>query len=184
MNPLNFSLANFGTDTAISDQLFPISWKAVGLLENKCKLKVMGLTGDGSSNNRNLFKMHGLMSSECKKDGDVIYKIQNPFDRSRYIFFISDPLYLVKTLRNSLKSSCQGGARYMWNDGYDILWSHITSLYYEDLESGLHLMPKITLDHLNLTSYSKMNVHLAAQVLSTTVSNVLKEFGPRNAATF
>ena len=58
------------------------------------------------------------------------------------------------------------------------------SLYYEDLESGLHLMPKITLDHLNLTSYSKMNVHLAAQVLSTTVSNVLKEFGPGNAATF
>ena len=51
----------------------------------------------------------------------------------------------------------------------------------EDLESGLHLMPKITLDHLNLTPYSKMNVCLAAQELSTTVSNVLKEFGPRNA---
>ena len=42
-------------------------------------------------------------------------------------------------------------------------------------------MSKITLDYLNLTPYSKMNLRLAAQVLSTTVSNVLKEFGPRNA---
>ena len=98
-------------------------------------------------------------------------------------FFISDPPHLLKTLRNSLKSSTHGqSTRYMWNDEYNILWNHISDLFYEDLEYGMHLLPNITLEHINLTSYSKMNVRLAAQVLSTTVSKVLKEFAPSYTA--
>ena len=38
--------------------------------------------------------------------------------------------------------------------------------------------PKITTEHINLTPYSVMNVRLAAQVLSTSVSTALKTFGP------
>ena len=64
--------------------------------------------------------------------------------------------------------------RYMWNDEYN--------LFYEDLEYCMHLLPNITLEHINLTSYSKMNVRLAAQVLSSTVSNILSEFAPSYTA--
>ena len=70
----------------------------------------------------------------------------------------------------------------MWNDEYNILWNHISDLFYEDLEYGMRLLRNITLEHINLTSYSKMNVRLAAQVLSTTVSKVLKKFAPSYAA--
>jgi len=62
-----------------------------------------------------------------------------------------------------------------------LLWSHISDLYYENLAYGLKMTPRITNNHINLTSYSVMNVRLAAQVLSESVGNVLKEFGPPEA---
>ena len=186
VNPFKFTLANFGTDTATSEQLFPLFWKAVSLCEIRCKIKIMGVTCDGATQNRKFFKMHHLMTWEedLNSDVDVTYRIRNPFaDDDRYIYFISDPPHLLKTLRNCLKSSAHGQTtRYMWNDGFHILWNHISDLFYEDLECGLHLLPKLTVDHINLTSYAKMNVRLAAQVLSSTVSNVLKDFAPSYTA--
>ena len=65
----------------------------------------------------------------------------------------------------------------MWNSGF-ILWSHISQIYNEQLQSGLKFVPKLTCDHINLTPYSVMRVNLAAQVLSDTVGNVLNQFGP------
>ena len=62
----------------------------------------------------------------------------------------------------------------MWNSGFFFLWSHISRLYYEDLEYGLKLVNKLTSDHINLTSYSVMR----PQVLSETVGNVFNSFGP------
>jgi len=67
--------------------------------------------------------------------------------------------------------------RYMWNSGNFVLWSHISDLFYANLEHGLHLLPKLTYDHIKLTPYSVMNVRLAAQVLSTSVSKVLDQYG-------
>ena len=46
---------------------------------------------------------------------------------------------------------------------------------------GLHLLPKATNAHMHLSSYSVMNVRLAAQVLSSTVSVVLKISSPPEA---
>ena len=42
-------------------------------------------------------------------------------------------------------------------------------------------MPKITTDHILLTSYSKMRVNLASQVLSETVGHALKTFRSKEA---
>ena len=52
------------------------------------------------------------------------------------------------------------------NQGYDIKWAHIVELSENAVDVGKHL----TREHLNLTSYSRMNVRLAAQVF--THSNV------------
>ena len=72
----------------------------------------------------------------------------------------------------------------MWNDGQYILWQHIAQLFYEDAENGLKLLPKLTQDHIKLNSYSVMRVNLAPQVLSATVSAVLKTFGsPESSGT-
>ena len=89
----------------------------------------------------------------------------------------------MKTIRNCIFHSGSGrGTRYMWNNGFFLLWSHIARIYYEDLESGLKLVNKLTSDHLNITSYSVMRVNIAAQVLRETVGDVLNNFGPEEAA--
>ena len=38
VNPLKFALANFATKNVTAVQLFPLFWKAVGILEDKCNL--------------------------------------------------------------------------------------------------------------------------------------------------
>ena len=65
----------------------------------------------------------------------------------------------------------------MWNNEQYILWQHITKIFYQDIGSGLKLLPKLTYGHVNLNAYSVMRVNLAAQVLSAS----LKSFGPPEA---
>nr|XP_047126212.1 uncharacterized protein LOC124807816 [Hydra vulgaris]XP_047126213.1 uncharacterized protein LOC124807816 [Hydra vulgaris]XP_047126214.1 uncharacterized protein LOC124807816 [Hydra vulgaris]XP_047126215.1 uncharacterized protein LOC124807816 [Hydra vulgaris]XP_047126216.1 uncharacterized protein LOC124807816 [Hydra vulgaris]XP_047126217.1 uncharacterized protein LOC124807816 [Hydra vulgaris]XP_047126218.1 uncharacterized protein LOC124807816 [Hydra vulgaris]XP_047126219.1 uncharacterized p len=168
VNPFKFTLANF-----------PLFWKAVGICEMECKLKVMATTCDGASSNRKFFKMHSRLSnSNVKKDVVLTYKTINLYCPERYIYFIADPPNLLKTTRNCIYSSGSGKCtRYMWNDGLYILWSHIADIFKEDQICGLHLLPKLSYDHIKLSSYSVMNVKLAAQVLSTTVSKVLLNYG-------
>ena len=63
--------------------------------------------------------------------------------------------------------------RHMWN-GNDIVWYHLIKLYNDELGRNLKLIPKLTSEHFNLTPFSVMNVRLASQVLSETVSRVIK----------
>ena len=63
-----------------------------------------------------------------------------------------------------------------------IIWNHIADIFYEDQECGLHILPKLSYEHIKLTPYSIMNVKLAAQVLSSTVSKTLTSCGPPETA--
>ena len=165
--------------------MFPLYWKAVSICELQCNLKVVALICDGASTNRKLFRMHANMREEEDMNPyvDVTYRISNPFsNEKRYIYLISDPPHLIKTARNCLSNSGAGRCtRHMWNNFKFILWSHITDLFYEDRECGLQLLPKLTNEHVKLTPYSVMNVKLAAQVLSSSVSKFLENFGPADA---
>ena len=64
-----------------------------------------------------------------------------------------------------------------------MLWQHITALYYEDIDNGLKLLPRLTHEHIHLNAYSVIRVNFAAQVLSASVASVLKTFGPPEAST-
>lgn len=66
----------------------------------------------------------------------------------------------------------------MWNDGNRIIWYHFVKIVNDDMKNELKLLPKLTLEHVHLTPYSKMRVRLAAQVLSQSVSKVLKQYYP------
>ena len=47
------------------------------------------------------------------------------------------------------------------------MWYHLVKLYERtQSETGLYIGKRLKLEHLKLTSYSKMNVRLAAQVLA------------------
>lgn len=52
------------------------------------------------------------------------------------------------------------------NQGCDIKWAHIVELSEKAVaNTALYVGKNLTREHLNLTSYSRMNVRLAAQVL-------------------
>ena len=77
--------------------LFPILWDVIERLTRN-SFRVLAVTSDGASCNRNLFQMHAAK----KKDGTgAIYRTKNIFSvDGDYIYFISDPPHLLKTIRN------------------------------------------------------------------------------------
>ena len=92
-------------------------------------------------------------------------------------FFSSDVPHLIKTVCNNLFHSGYGKSMLLWNNGKHLLWKHISNLYREDRRTALWRLPKLSNDHIHLTSHAMMNVRYATQVLSETVGNVLKEHG-------
>lgn len=178
---LKFALAHFATTGVTAAQLMPLFWEAVGILETTCNLWVIATTSDGASPNRRFYRLHKPMDGGA--DTDFCYRTVNLYAPHRFVFFFSDAPHLVKTTRNCLLHSGYGTCtRYMWNDGNYLVWQHISQLFYQDADSGLKLLPKLTYEHINLNSYAVMRVNLAAQVLSASVAAVLKAFGPPEAA--
>lgn len=62
------------------------------------------------------------------------------------------------------------------------LGPYVKYVYQLDLDCGLHLAPKLTTDHIVLTSYSTIHVKLAVQILSNTVSTALKHYMSEEAS--
>ena len=173
---LKYCLAYFATTGITSAQLMPLFWDAVCILETSCTLPVIAATADGAPANRKFFNFHKGLDGDAGED--ICYRSVNFYAPDRFTSFFADAPHLIKTARNCLYSSGSGSCvRYMWNDGCHILWQHVSNLYYEDMENGLKLLPRLTYEHVNLTPYSKMRVNLAAQILSASVSAVLKMKG-------
>ena len=87
------------------------------------------------------------------------------------------------TTRNCLSSSGSGKFTFcMWNGGMFLLLDHIADIFYEDQECGLHILPKLCIEHIKVTPYSIMNVKLALQVIISTVSKVFLKYVPPEAA--
>ncbi len=171
---LKHVVAYYFTGNVTSFQLMPLFWKVVAVLETTVKLKVIAAVNDGASPNRKFFALHGKLGGKLP-DG-LVYKTPNLFCLSRMIYFFADVPHLIKTARNCLYNSGSGScSRYMWNNGQHLLFRHIADMFYHDQEFALHRLPKLTLDHVVLTSFSKMKVRLAVQVLSRTVSTCLLE---------
>ena len=152
-----------------STEIFVLFWRCVAILEMSCNLKVIAATSDGASSNRKLIKMHRDTDGGGNKD--VIYRAKNVYaEDDRFIYFFADPPHLIKTSRGCVANSGAGkNSRLLWNKGDYILWSHISYMYYENLDMGNKYTTKLKYEHINLTPYSVMNLKLAAQILSETV---------------
>ena len=171
---LKHIIGYYFTGNLTSYQLMPMFWKIVSVLEVAVNLWVVTAVNDGASPNRKFFNLHINLAEEIKCD--VVYKTRNVFAMSRYIYFFADSPHLMKTSRNCLYNSGSGShSCYMWNNGNYLLFKHIADLFYSDQDFALHSLPKLSLDHVILTPYSKMKVKLAVQVLSKSVAIALQE---------
>ena len=72
----------------------------------------------------------------------------------------------------------------MWKGVNFILWDHLRKILDDELENGLKLNPKLSINLIQLSSFSFMNVKLAAQTLSATNANILNNYyGPETIQT-
>ena len=103
---LQFPYAQFPCGSLKGDQMFHIFWKAVGRLE-RYGFRVLGLTCDGLAANRLLlFRLHAP-----KRSKELVHKALNPYSKeSPYVFFLSDPPHLLKTIRNCFANK----NRHLW----------------------------------------------------------------------
>ena len=99
LSDLEFPYASFPCTSLSGDQLYSLVWGCIRRLE-ACGFKVLALTCDGASANRNFLKLH-----KSSKE-DMVYKTVNPYaDEDRPVVFISDPPHLIKTAyRNDSQS--------------------------------------------------------------------------------
>ena len=175
---LKFELGYFGTKDVTAHQIMLTFWRAVAILEDTCQLPVIATVSDGASSNRAFYRMHRMLHQSVDSDIEVVHRTINLFAPERYIWFFADVPHLMKTTRNCMYHSGSGKTRYLWNDGKDILWSHISKIVCDESNCGLKLIPKLHEEHVRLNPYSKMNVRLAVQVLSQSVSNILYGYYP------
>ena len=68
-------------------------------------------------------------------------------------------LYFEFFMSGNLRSSGTGGTRYIRRNGKNLLWEHISRCYFADLEMGLHQLPKLTIEHIHVTSFARMRVN-------------------------
>ena len=100
---LKFPFAQYPTNNLSADLLYSMAWSVVRSL--KCAgFKVISLTGDKASVNMKFFHMHQV--DDYSSSGKAPYKIRHPYtSEKRDIYFISDVLHLIKTVRNCWSNS-------------------------------------------------------------------------------
>ena len=102
-----FPFAHFPTKDIAGDHLFSVMWEAIERIE-RLGLKVVALTADGSSMNRNIFCMHASNSK-------LRYRTKNIYAADeRLIYFFADVPHLMKTTRNCWSHSSERGTRNLW----------------------------------------------------------------------
>ena len=168
-------VAFFPTDTIKLYALFNIFWKCIAELEQR-DFKVLTSTRDGASPHLKFYRFHCPPGAP---KGTLIFKTENVYAReTRSIYFICDPVHLLKTTRNNWENSFwRNKTRKLRNNNMWISWLQLIDAFEnvinESSASGLRLLHKLTADHLFLNPYLRMRVYLAAQVFSNRVANAV-----------
>ena len=172
---LKSAFAYFATHGVISFQIMTTFWKAISVFEITCKLPVITFVSDGASPKKKFYSLHAPLDVLNTKD--VTYRAINLFEPKRYIWFFADAPLLLKTARNCIYHlGNANGTRHMWKEGNFILWDHLCKILDDEFENGLKLNPELTINQVQLSSFSCMNVKLAAQILSATNANIFNNY--------
>lgn len=171
-NPLKSEVvAVYSTDELSAAQLHARTWEVIYHLE-KSEIPVLTLAFDGASTNRSFVHMHVMFN--YLGSPYVTTNFTSP-DR-RPLFFIMDPPHLLKTIRNCFSNSfAHKNSRKLQKDGKILSWKSIQKLF-EIATSEKYTNHKLTMDHVTLTSFSKMKVYYAAQVMSASVAKALRKY--------
>ena len=121
---------------------------------------------DGTSTNLGAMKLFGCGF------GNTLDEIDGSFVHEAYnytIYFIADPVHVLKLARNSL------GELKVFNDscGRKIEWKFIELLHNEQQKIGLKFGNSLSTRHIEYKK-NKMNVKIACQTLSASVADSIE----------
>ena len=147
-------------------------WNAVELIESHgFVIDYVGM--DGGETNRQFISLN--FPRETARAMRFVAK--SPLDRSRKMILIMDFSHVVKKIRNNMFSSGPHGTRYlMLPTGKAIEWQHWVKAYSWDQKSPIQIHRKLSKEHIDLNSKTKMRNHLAEQVLDKDMLQLMLEF--------
>ena len=146
---------------------------------------VNNICGDGATENRSCFKQLATMKaskifdhSDCLPDDDLPIAFTHPCD-PKYIIFIGGEMpRWVKKVVNRLESSSNDKSKvHLSFKGQPLSLKMIKDAWLWD-DEGFGSLRKtvLTEDHFYKNAYSRMRVHLAVQVLSSSVINLIDRY--------
>lgn len=124
-------------------------------------VKIISVTFDGIASNINMATILGASLSNAPFRPYFFY-------REKKYYILLDACHLLKLVRNTFAEY-----KIFHHNNEIISYEFIENLYKLQSDIGLHLANKITAKHVNFVNH-KMNVRLAAQLLSNSVANSLE----------
>ena len=157
-------------------------WRVASILELACQLKVIACVSDSASS-ITFYIIHNFMDPLLHYIKNVAHKTVNIFNPVRYIYFFSDAHHLIKTGRNCLYHSVSGRCtRLMWSNQKYIIWNHVTTTVYDEVENELKVDTRLSHELIQLTHYSVLYLWLAAQTLSAATASLLRTYNGDNTS--
>ena len=167
-------IAYYATTTAITHQLITIIWDLVDSL-SEYDFSVDYVMFDGASANRS------CINHMCPNPRDHNFTVTNIYDDGKQITLVQDAKHCLKKIRNNVESSRANHrtdkGRLLLYKGKEILWHHWEGAHSFNSVSGVRIHHKLTSDHINLTSISKMRNHLALEVLDRNMLYLMIQYG-------
>jgi hypothetical protein len=167
-------VAYYASATATAQQLYMTTMDLVDSLDDY-GFTVDYVLMDGASTNRSFTKM-------VLENPRESVTTTNVFDHTNTITFTQDIKHTFKKVRNGLESSklanCSDGAkgRVLCLNGKNIVWDHWVSAAEYNVQGGYRMHRKLTKEHIELSSTSKMRNKLATDVLDMNMLRLMKEF--------
>ena len=101
---MNYPIGYYYCHGFTSNQIFPVIWEGVRIMEMS-GFCVRAFVSDGAAPNRRFYQLHRLQDDVNVSADGVVFWAWNRYAKHRKIYFICDPLHLIKTLRNNLENS-------------------------------------------------------------------------------
>lgn len=167
-------IAYFGANPATTHQLYVNFWECLDVLDEH-GFTVDYVMFDGATTNRSFMNM--LLKDDPRSEK---YTAQNIYDSDHQVYVIQDVKHVIKKLRNNIEASKRehksSAGRYLVLNGKPVVWDHFEEAYQFNLQSGFRIHKKLTKEHLELTSASKMRNKLAEQVLDKDMLFLFKSY--------
>lgn len=167
-------LAYYGSNPATAHQIYVNFWDCVNVLDEN-GFTVDYVMFDGATTNRSFTNM--ILNDNPRSQNFTATSI---FDSNHKIYVIQDVKHVIKTLRNNIEASKQqnknSNGRYLVLNGRAIIWEHFEDAFKFNIQNGIRIHKKLTKEHIEITSASKMRNGLAEEVLDRNMLFLMQSY--------